>query len=113
MELLDITETGVLKCAEVVIELLVTGTKTVVLVELRREVGMIINEVAVLFAIMEVAGTEVLLGTTLLETFMANDDEVIARLDAVSGVAVGVQDDADTEIVMVLSYKEVTSLDKV
>jgi hypothetical protein len=112
-ELLLITGTDVLKCAELVIELLVIGTKPAVLVELRRGVAVIIDEVAVLLMIGVAVGIELLLGGTLLEVIKTDDDGVITGLDVVSGVVVGVQDVADNETVTVLSYTEVTSLEKV
>ena len=92
-----------LKCAEIVMELLVIGTMTVVLVEFRRGAGVTIAEDAVLLVTIEVIDTEVLLDRALLEMFMANDDELIIGLDVVSGAAIGVQEVSDAERVMVLS----------
>ena len=112
-ELLVTTGIDVLKCAEIVMELLVIGTMTVVLVEFRRGAGVTIAEDAVLLVTIEVIDTEVLLGRKLLEMFMANDDELTIGLDVVSGAAVGVQEASDAERVTVLSYREVTSLEKV
>ena len=122
-ELLVTTGTDVLKCAEVVMELLVMellvmellviGTMTVVRVEFRIGAGVTIAEDAVLLVTIEVIDTEGLLGRALLEMFMANDDELTIGLDVVSGAAVGVQEASDAERVTVLSYREVTSLEKV
>lgn len=102
-ELLVTTGIDVLKCAEIVMELLVIGTMTVVLVEFRRGAGVTIAEDAVLLVTIEVIDTEVLLDRALLEMFMANDDELIIGLDVVSGAAIGVQEVSDAERVMVLS----------
>lgn len=113
MELLVITGVDVLKCTGVVMELFVIGTNPIVLVVFRRGVGVTVAKVAVMLVIMEIVDTELLLGRTLLEVFMTNDDEVIIELDVVSGVAVEVQLDADAKIVTVLSYNEVTSIEKV
>jgi hypothetical protein len=103
----------VLKCAEPVTELLVVETNTVVLVKFSRGTDVIIDGAAVLLVVMEVVGLELLLGRMLLEMFNIGDESVITGLDVVSGAAVGVQDAADTESVTVLSYTEVTSLDKI
>lgn len=113
MELLVITGVDVLKCTGVVMELFVIGTNPIVLVVFRRGVGVTVAKVAVMLVIMEIVDTELLLGRTLLEVFMTNDDEVIIELDVVSGAAVEVQLDADAKIVTVLSYNEVTSIEKV
>lgn len=114
MGMMVITGVDVLKCAGVVMELFVIEIDTDVLVEFRRGAGVTIVGIAVMLVIIEVVDAELLPGKMLLEMlFMANDDEVIIELDIVSRVAVEVQLDADTEIVTVLSYKEVTSLEKV
>jgi hypothetical protein len=113
MELPFTTGTDVLKCAEPVTELLVVETNTVVLVKFSRGTDVIIDGAAVLLVVMEVVGLELLLGRMLLEMFNIGDESVITGLDVVSGAAVGVQDAADTESVTVLSYTEVTSLDKI
>jgi len=108
-----ITGIDVLKCAAVVIELLVIGTNEVVLVEFSRGADVTIAEDAVLVAIMDGVDTELLLGTTLLETFKVNDDEVMTGLDVVSGAVVGVQDTTEAETVTVLSYVDTISVEKV
>jgi len=113
MVLLLIAGIDVLKCAAVVIELLVIGTNTVVLVEFRRGADVTIAEDAVLLAIIDGVDIELLLGTTLLETFKVNDDEVMMGLDVVSGAVVGVQDKTEAETVTVLSYVETISVENV
>lgn len=111
MVLLLIAGIDVLRCAAVVIELLVTGPNTVVLVEFRRGADVTIAEDTVLLAIMDSVDIELLLGTTLLETFRGNDDEVMMGLDVVSGAVVGVQDASEAETVTVLSYVETISVE--
>jgi len=113
MVLLLIARIDVLKCAAVVIELLVIGTNTVVLVKFRRGADVTIAEDAVLLAIIDGVDIELLLGTTLLETFKVNDDEVMMGLDVVSGAVVGVQDKTEAETVTVLSYVETISVENV
>ena len=111
--LLMITGTEVLKCTGIVTEVLVIGTNEIVLVEFSRGADVTIAEDAVLLAIMDGIDIELLLGTTLLETLRANEDEVMTGLDVVSGAVVGVQDTTEAETVTVLSYVDTISVEKV
>lgn len=112
MELLVITVIDVLTRVETLTELLVMGIDTVVLVEFRRGVVGINTGAEVLLVITKAVELELLVSVTLLGTFKTDDDEVIAELETVSGAVVGVQDVTDAESVTVLSYTEVTSLDR-
>jgi hypothetical protein len=112
MELLLITGIDVLACAEVVAELLVIGANTVVVVEFKRGVAVVIG-VTVLLVTVGMIGIELLLGRALLEKFKADDDEVTIGLDFVSGATVGVQENSEAINVTVLPYTEVTSTDEI
>lgn len=101
MELLFTTGTDVLKCDETVMELLVPGANTVVLVKFSRGIDVITDGAAVLLVIID--KLEPLLGRTLLGMFNVADESVITGLDVVTGAVVGVQDVTDAEIVRVLS----------
>lgn len=112
MKLLLNTGIDVSAYAEVVTELLVMGANTVVVVEFIRGIA-VITGVTVLLVTVGMIGIELLLGTTLLEMFMADEDGVMTGLDVVSGAIVGAQEDSEAVMVTVLSYTDVTSVDEI